>query len=115
MEYANRLEVTQPSHARTLKAELHQRATELSMNAVEDKAEMVHDGVTQTNQGIRQAKELAKQLLSKLNETGKNSNATLNFAGSLQKEISSAKAKNNCRRRAQRQHCQQLTTDGGEE
>ena len=56
MEYANAMEKDHPARAQTLKAELHKRATELSLAEVEDNAEMVHNGATQTHQGYLRSK-----------------------------------------------------------
>ena len=93
MNYANRLEETQPSHARTLKAELHKRAMELSLSDVEDKAEMVHDGTTQSHQRVLKIKEMVAQLASEVNNTAKNTKATVALSGALQTSVADAKAK----------------------
>ena len=59
MDYANSLEAIEPAHARSLKAELHKRATQLSLDAVQDNAEMVLDGTNQSQEG---SLELVEQL-----------------------------------------------------
>ena len=76
VDYANRLEQTHPSQARTLKAELHKRAMELSLNDVKDKAAMVHDGTTQTHQNVLKIKEMVAQLASEVNDTANTTKAT---------------------------------------
>ena len=93
MNYANRLEETQPSHARTLKAELHKRAVELSLTDVEGKAEMVHDGTTQYHQKVLKIKEMVAQLASEVNDTAKTTKATVALSGALQTSVADAKAK----------------------
>ena len=93
MNYANRLEETQPSHARTLKAELHKRAMELSLSDVEDKAEMVHDGTTQSHQKVLKIKEMVAQLASEVNDTANTAKATVARSGAVQTSVADAKAK----------------------
>ena len=93
MEYANHLEQTNPPHARTLKAELHKRAMELSLNNVQDKAEMVHDGTTQAHAKVLKIKEIVSQLVSEVNETAKTTKATAALSGALQTSVADAKAK----------------------
>ena len=80
MNYADRLEETHPSQARTLMAELHKRAMELSLNDVDDKTEMVHDGTTQAHQKVLTIKEMVAQLASEINNTAKTTKATTAIA-----------------------------------
>ena len=93
MNYANRLEETHPSQARTLKAELHKRAMELSLNNVQDKAEMVHDGTTHAHAKVLKIKEMVARLASEVNETAKTTKATAALSGALQTSVADAKAK----------------------
>ena len=93
MDYAKRLEQTNPSHAQTLKAELHKRAMELSLNDVKDKAAMVHEGTTQTHQNVLKIKEMVAQLASQVNNTAKTSKASTAHSGALQTSVANAEAK----------------------
>ena len=93
VDYANRLEQTHPSQAQTLKAELHKRAMELSLNDVKDKAVMVHEGTTQTHQNVLKIKEMVAQLASQVNNTAKTSKASTAHSGALQTSVANAEAK----------------------
>ena len=108
VDYANRLEQTHPSQAQTLKAELHKRAMELSLNDVKDKAAMVHDGTTQTHQNVLKIKEMVAQLASQVNNTAKTSKASTAHSGALQTSVANAEAKNSRCRRTRRELSEQL-------
>ena len=92
MDYANRLEASEPAHARTLKAELHKRATQLSLEAVQNNAEMVLNGTNQSREDSLELVEQLQNVLTHAKKHAKTTAATHKNAGALQASVADAQA-----------------------
>ena len=90
MAYADKMG---SASALTLKAELHSRSTQLSLEVVQDNTEKVFDGTAQSQEGALEMVELAKNLLTHAKKHAKTTTTTHKFADALQANVAAAQAK----------------------